>query len=57
MTAYYKEKYKADILPITSEVTELSSSEIRQKIKLGESVDSLLQESVKDYILSRGLYK
>lgn len=57
MTAYYKEKYKADILPITSEVTELSSSEIRQKIKLGECVDSLLQESVKDYILSRGLYK
>ena len=56
-TSYYKEKYGARIVEIFAEVTELSSREIREKIKNGTSVDSLLSEKVNDYIQKRGFYK
>lgn len=56
-TEFYRETYGAEILPIICEVTELSSSEIREKIRRDESVDMLISDSVKRYILERGLYK
>lgn len=57
MTNFYKEKYGAKILPVFCQVTELSSSEIREKIRCGESVDSFLGDNVIEYIRERGLYK
>lgn len=57
LTDYYKAKYNAKIIPVIAEVTELSSTELRGKIKSGEDVRALLPEKVNDYIQMRGLYK
>ena len=53
----YKEKYEANIIPIDVDVLELSSSEIREKIKQNLDVISLISENVNDYIQSRGIYR
>ena len=37
-------------------VLKVSSSEVREKIKRGEDVSSLLPKSVYNYIRERGLY-
>ncbi len=55
--SYYQEKYGAEIVEISAEVTELSSGEIREKIKNNISVDDFLDEKVNDYIQKRGFYK
>jgi len=57
ITEYYKKKYTAKIIPIVAEVTELSSTELRAKIKSGEDVTEFLPQNVNDYIQKRALYK
>lgn len=56
-TDYYKKRYNAKIIFVSANVTELSSSELRQKIKSGEDVNGLLPEKVNNYIQKRGLYQ
>ena len=56
LTEYYKNKYNAKIIPITAEVIELSSSEVREKIK-SEDVSDLIPEKVKQYISEKGIYR
>ena len=46
------DKFKA----VTSPVLEVSSSEIRQKIKNGEDFSSLVPKKVYDYIIKRRIY-
>ena len=53
----YVKKYGARIIPITIEVTELSSSELREKIRNGEEISQYLPLNVNEYIQSRGIYK
>ena len=55
--SYYKKKYGAEIIEISAEVTELSSGEIREKIKKGICVDAFLDKKVNNYIQNRGFYK
>ncbi len=55
--SYYKNKYGAEIIEISAQVTELSSGEIREKIKNNMCVDTLLNEKVNNYIQKRGFYK
>lgn len=56
-TDYYKKRYNAKIIPVSADVTELSSSELRQKIKSGADITELLPEKVNNYIQKRGLYQ
>ena len=57
LTEYYKKRYNAKIISVSVDVTELSSSELRQKIKSGTDANGLLPENVNNYIQKRGLYK
>ena len=57
ITEYYKKKYNASIIPVLCEVTELSSTELRNKIKTGADVSALLPKNVNEYIQKRGFYR
>jgi len=52
-----KKKYPEGLKEIDSRIVEISSTEIRDKIKKGESADFLIPNSVRDYIKEHGLYK
>ena len=54
--AKYISDYGARIIPIYLPVTELSSCEIRDKLKSGENLEGLIPDSVIDYIKKKGLY-
>ncbi len=53
----YREKYNADIIPIVIEALELSSSEIREKIKQKSDVLDFIPKNVNNYIQNRGIYR
>ncbi len=53
----YKEKYKAEIVPIGSEVFEISSTEIRDTIRSGGDLSKILPSNVIGYISKEGLYQ
>ena len=53
---YIKELEGDGIIISPMEPYELSSSEIRQKLKSGEDVSALVPEAVYGYIKKRGLY-
>lgn len=55
--ALYKEKYGAEIIFVNSTVIEISSSEIREKIKSGEACNEFLPIEVNKYITDGELYK
>ena len=54
--AEYKQKYGKNVVKLTVTPIEVSSSEIREKIKRGESADDLLPPRVYEYIKEKGLY-
>ncbi len=54
--ALYKEKYGRNVVRLTSPPVEISSSEVREKIKKGEDISGLVPTAVMDYIKERGLY-
>ena len=54
--ALYRDKYGAEIIFINSPVIEISSSEIREKIRCGDSCDEFLPQGVKKYITDCELY-
>lgn len=54
--AQYKAKYGKNIVRITSQAIEVSSSEVRRKISDGEDISKLVPSSVEAYIKERGLY-
>ena len=57
-TKEYVEKFNARIIPISASVKEISSSEIRRAIKMGDArISELLPKAVFDYIKDRRLYK
>lgn len=53
----YRERFGARVRLISLEPTEISSSLIRQRIKLGDDFSGLVTPSVRDYIYAEGLYK
>lgn len=54
---YYKAKYNADITRITMEAVEMSSSDIRRRIKRDQSIKDMVCDKVIDYIYKSGIYK
>ena len=52
-----KEKYNAQIEILEIEPLSISSTQIRDKIKTGESLSGLIPDKVYEYIKKRGLYK
>ena len=54
---YLNDKYGADIRLLSTPNVEISSSEIRKKIKLGEDIKAFIPESVYSYIQTNNLFK
>ena len=54
--AEYKEKYGRIATRITGDALVVSSSEVREKIKNGEDISSLVPLAVAKYIKEKGLY-
>ncbi len=54
---YMENKYDACILKLSSPVMEISSNDIRRRIREGESIRYLLPDSVRNYILDHGIYR
>ena len=49
-------KYRKELKPLNTRIIEISSTEIRNKIKKGEPVDFLIPEKVLNYIKEHELY-
>ncbi len=55
-TQEYKAKFNAEIIPLKTQIVEISSSEIRDSLNK-EYYSRFLPSEVVDYIISHGLYK
>lgn len=53
----YKEKYGKNVMRVITPPIEISSSEIRRMIGAGEDISAFVPNAVRDYIITRGLYK
>ncbi|MBO5327056.1 MAG: nicotinate (nicotinamide) nucleotide adenylyltransferase [Clostridia bacterium] len=53
----YQEKYGRIVRRLMGDVIELSSTEIRDRVKSGEGISDLVPTPVADYIKSNGLYR
>ena len=54
---YLNQKYEADIRLLNTPNVDISSSEIRKRLKDGISIQGMVPESVKDYIEAKQLFK
>ena len=54
--AEYIQKYNARIIAITNDVKQISSSELRAKLKNKTDIPDYLPSKVYDYIIEKGLY-
>ncbi len=50
-------KYNASIGILNNEILEISSTEIKEKIKRGISISEMVPQSIERYILEHGLYR
>ncbi len=50
-------KLKEKVIFLDTRLIDISSTEIRERIKDGKSIRFLVPQSVKEYIVSKGLYK
>lgn len=56
MKRIYAENYSAKISEINAEPLEISSTELREKLRAGESVKGLIPDGAAKYIKDNGLY-
>ena len=55
--ARVREKFNTEVVNINNTKYDISSTQIREKIRSGESAERLLPENVEAYIRERGLYE
>ncbi|MDD4773456.1 MAG: nicotinate (nicotinamide) nucleotide adenylyltransferase [Eubacteriales bacterium] len=55
--AYFKRVYNADIVALTGDPIEISSTDIRMMLSSGKPVGSFINPGVYEYIIKNGLYK
>ena len=53
----YDKKFGADFVKLEGTIKNISSTEIRKKIKNGSSIKGLLPTSVENYVKKNGLYR
>ncbi|KJF27992.1 nicotinate-nucleotide adenylyltransferase [Clostridium aceticum] len=53
----FTKKYKAEIIKVTVPILEISSSDIRDRIKVGKTIKYLVPEGVEEYIKKNQLYQ
>lgn len=53
----YRNQYGADITVLNKEPVDASSTEIRERVRSGRSIDDLVTPGVKEYIYAHGLYR
>lgn len=53
----YRDKYGKNVVRIPAPAIEVSSSQVREKIRRGEDISKLVPPAVADYIKEKGLYK
>ncbi len=53
----YREKYGVDVPIIDMPAIEISSSEVRERIKLGASVSGLISPAAEEFIRTEGMYR
>ena len=53
----YRDKYGKNVVRIPAPAIEVSSSQVREKIRRGEDISRLVPPAVADYIKEKGLYK
>lgn len=56
LIAERKKQFDADIRPITAQLVNISSTDIRNRIKAGKTVNGLVPEAVASFIKEKGLY-
>ena len=56
LIAERKEQYRADIRPITAPIVDISSTDIRNRVKRGENIEKLVPDAVVTFIKEKGLY-
>lgn len=54
---YLKRKYNTNIYFLKMKPVDISSTDIRNRIKRGESIDGMLKPEVEKYIVEKSLYK
>ncbi|MCI7794824.1 MAG: nicotinate-nucleotide adenylyltransferase [Lachnospiraceae bacterium] len=54
---YLNRKYGADIRPLHNEEVDIASADIRKRVLEGKDISKDVPETVKDYIVSHGLYR
>ena len=54
---YIENKYDSEIHRLNSPVLEISSNDIRRRVRDGESIRYLLPDKVEHYIYEHGLYQ
>ena len=53
----FRKQFGADIRVLDKEPVDASSTEIRERVKSGKSIDGLVTPGVKEYIYAHGLYR
>lgn len=56
LIAERKEQFGTDIRPITAQIVDVSSTDIRNRVKNGQPIENMVEGSVAAFIKEKGLY-